>query len=30
MSENRPPNNRNDEQREYGRRKAYDFEMDEE
>ena len=30
MTENRPPNNRNDDRREYGRRKAYDFEMDEE
>lgn len=30
MSENRPPNNRDDDRIESGRRKAYDFEMDEE
>ena len=27
MTENRPPNNRDDDRREYGRRKAYDFEI---
>ena len=30
MTENRPPNNRDDDRIESGRRKAYDFEMDEE